>query len=116
VIRMNPSDVISAYKETGLIPVRKAWQTDDARGGCAIDAVARAHGAHNGEAWADEHLDPNYIRGFVDAWDADDPKIMGETDNCKEYLIGFWDSIICRDAVEQEFTSGVDVYTRKEAT
>jgi len=108
---MNPSDVVNAYKKTGLIPVRKAWQTEDARGGCAIDAVARSLGATNGEAWASEHLQENYIRGFVDAWDSDEPKILDETGNCKDYLIGYWDAIICRDAVASEFSSGVIEHT-----
>lgn len=114
MLRMNSTDVVDAYKATGLIPVRKAWMTQDARGGCAFDAVAR-HLAHcPGEAWADAHFDSGYIRGFVEAWDADQPVILEETGNDKEFLIGYWDAILCREAVEKEFTS-VDVYSSETA-
>lgn len=113
MIRMNSSDVVNAYKKTGLIPIRKAWQTPDARGGCAIDAFARSRGEVNGEAWAFENLNEDYVRGFNDAWDADDPRILDERGDCKEFLIGFWDAIICREAVEREFASPVDEFTPK---
>jgi hypothetical protein len=108
--RMSSVDVVNAYKATGLIPIRKAWEADDSRGGCAIDAVARHLEGIHGEAWADANLEHNYTRGFVDAWDADTPVILDETQECKEFLIGYWDAIICRDAVEREFASSVSEY------
>lgn len=113
MLRINPQDVISAYKETGLIPVRKVWTTSDSRGGCAIDAVAQWSANDSGEAWASKNLDPNYTQGFVEAWDADEPQILSETEHCKEHLIGYWDAIICREAVETEFASQVSDHTSK---
>lgn len=106
MMRMNANDVVTAYKVTGLIPIRKAWQSDDSRGGCAIDAVARWIEETNcGEPWATENLHPDYGKGFVEGWDADEPKILNERDSCKEYLLGYWDAILCREAVEEEFSS-----------
>ena len=103
--RMNPTDVVAAYEATGLIPVRRAWETQDGRAGCAIDAVARHRQNANGEDWAADNLHEMYTRGFVDAWDADQPQILDETGSTQEYLIGYWDAILCRDAVEQAFGS-----------
>jgi len=106
VMRMNTNDVVTAYKVTGLIPIRKAWETTDERGVCAIDAIAAWLGAEtNGEAWAADNLNHNYTQGFIEAWDADEPKILDERENPKEFLIGYWDAILCREAVEEEFAS-----------
>ena len=108
--RVSANDVVNAYKATGLIPIRKAWESPDARGGCAIDALARWATSLSGEAWADQNLEPDYIRGFTDAWDADAPaEILEQQENNKSYLIGYWDAILCRDAVENEFTSITEV-------
>jgi len=99
-------DVVNAYEATGLIPIRKAWSSKDERGGCAIDALARWSTSLSGAAWADENLDPEYTRGFTDAWDADEPaEILDQCDDNKSYLIGYWDAILCRDAVEKTFDS-----------
>jgi len=107
MIRVNASDVVRAYMLTNRIPIRRAWQSESGRGSDAIDAYARARGAQSGEDWADEHLDPNYLKGFLTAWDAEKPEILQETSNGKNYLIGYWDAILCRDAVEQEFNSNI---------
>jgi hypothetical protein len=100
-------DVVNAYKATGLIPIRKAWTTTDQRGGCAIDALARYTTEYCGEQWADDNLEPNYLRGFLDAWDADEPQtILEQEDNPPQnYVVGYWDAILCRDAVHREFDS-----------
>lgn len=100
-------DVVNAYKATGLIPVRKVWTSEDERGGCALDALARWTSDARGEDWADAKLDPIYLRGFLDAWDADEPHVVleQEEDPPRKYLIGYWDAILCRDAVQREFDS-----------
>jgi hypothetical protein len=107
VFRVNANDVVTAYKATGLIPIRKAWQSEDERGGCAIDALAHHIAGVTGEAWAVENLEPDYIKGFVDAWDEDHPKIIDEKGSSKNFLIGFWDAILCREAVEKAFSSRI---------
>jgi hypothetical protein len=111
-MRMNANDVVTAYKVTGLIPIRKAWQSEDSRGGCAIDAVSRwLDEDSSGEPWATDNLNHDYVKGFLDAWDSDEPKILNETENPKEFLIGYWDAMLCREAVEKEFTSITEVQT-----
>ena len=112
MLRINPSDVVAAYTATGLIPIRKAWESVDGRGGCPFSALAQQMGEDSGESWAGR-LDEHYTRGFIDAWDADQPAILNETKNDKRYLIGYWDAIICRDAVEQTFSSEVIEYNGK---
>lgn len=100
-------DVVAAYKATGLIPIRKAWVSEDDRGGCALDTLGFWLQQTRGEDWADQNLDPTYIKGFIDAWDADEPLVvLPDQDNpSKLYLMGYWDSILCRDAVEEAFDS-----------
>ena len=102
-------DVVNAYKATGLIPIRMAWTSNDARGGCAIDALANCYHGVSGEEWAAENLDSVYIKGFLDAWDAPEPSAVLEEKNAKPYLIGYWDAILCREAVEREFSSITEV-------
>ena len=69
MLRINPSDVVKAYTATGLIPIRKAWESANGRGACAFSAMASYLGEDGGEAWASK-LDDSYVRGFNDAWDA----------------------------------------------
>lgn len=100
-------DVVTAYKETGLIPIRKAWMSEDDRGGCALDALGAWHSQTRGEDWADENLDSTYIKGFIDAWDSDEPLAACPKveDSDKIYLMGYWDAILCRDAIDSEFNT-----------
>lgn len=102
MIRVMPTDVVNAYKQTGLIPIRRAWQSLDDRGGCAIDALARCQGEDNGEEWS-ARLGHAYLKGFLDAWDAETPLIEGEVSG--EFRQGFWDAVLCRAAVEKEYSS-----------
>jgi len=104
-MRMNASDVVSAYKDTGIIPIRKAWNTGDGRGGCPFDALARTIGVESGEIWSSGCFDPEYVEGFNDAWDADEPKALDQTTKRKKFLIGYWDAVLCREAVEKAFSS-----------
>lgn len=110
--RISAIDVVNAYKATCLIPIRKAWQSADQRGGCAIDALAYHQYGTGGYSWAAENLQPEYALGFTDAWDVDDPtETLGQSDTNKNYLIGYWDAVLCRDAVEEAFGSVSEVET-----
>lgn len=104
--RVNAQHVVEAYKITGLIPIRQAWTTTDARGGCALDALARATTTMNGEEYAKEYFEELYIKGFVDAWDHAAPMTLLDQDQkCNTYLAGFWDAMVARDMVTKEFES-----------
>lgn len=104
--RVNAQHVVDAYKITGLIPVRRAWSTTDARGGCAMDALARATTSLNGHEYAQTYFEELYISGFVDAWDAEDPMdLLDQDQRCNTYLTGFWDAVSARDMVTKEFES-----------
>lgn len=105
MFRMSPSDVVNAYKTTGIIPVRKVWQTPHGRGGCAFDVIARSLNIENGEAWSSQKFAKEYVDGFNEAWDADDPEVLDKSAGHKAYLIGYWDAILCREAVESAFAS-----------
>ena len=102
MIRVMATDVVNAYKATGLIPVRCVWHSQNPRGGCAIDTLAQALGEGEGEEWA-KRLDDRYLQGFLDAWDADEPDLEEDTE--RNYSMGFWDAVACRRAVTEEFSS-----------
>jgi hypothetical protein len=104
--RVNPHNVVEAYKVTKLIPIRKAWTTTDTRGACAFDALARASTDMNGDEYSKAYFDEVYIKGFIEAWDADTPlDIIDKDEKCNMYLTGFWDAMVCRDVVTMEFDS-----------
>lgn len=110
--RMNPHDVVNAYKATGLIPIRRAWTTTDARGACAFDAYARSCTDMTGDQFSSYYYDADYVKGFVEAWDAEDPMdLLDQEERCTVYLTGFWDAVACRDLVVQEFESITAVET-----
>ena len=110
MIRVLPTDVVSAYKATGLIPIRKAWESKDGRGGCAIDALARHTTDLSGNAWA-SRLDDLYCKGFTNAWDADKPRLEDEDCPSQMYRQGYWDAVLCRAAVLKEFASITPIET-----
>ncbi len=108
MVRVLPDEVVLAYYETGLIPVRRVWATDDGRGASAIDVMAYCHGIDT--AVFREHLDEGYEEGFILAWDADDPtseKIVAMIKDEDDLLVkrGFCDGFLCRIAVEKAFSS-----------
>ena len=111
--RVSANDVVEAYKATKLIPIRKAWCSNDDRGGCALEAIAQWSTCLTGDDWATAHLTERYIKGFLDAWDADEPKdvLDMEAHSDKQYLLGYWDAILCREAVVAEFDSIAEVET-----
>lgn len=107
--RLLPDDVVNAYRRTGLIPIRLAWTTTDARGGCAIDTLAHARGCTVESIRGS--LDKDYETGFLAAWDADNPhdpamveELKSKTEATKQ---GYCDAILCRRAVEKTFSSGL---------
>jgi len=105
MIRVMATDVVNAYKATGLIPIRRAWESMDGRGGCAIDALARHWTDLSGQSWA-ERLDEDYVHGFTAAWDCEETRTYELSDSDpRAFKIGFWDGVLCRNAVEQEFSS-----------
>jgi len=106
--RVSAVDVVAAYKATCLIPIRTAWQTSDNRGGCALDVLAWWFEGIGGEEWAADNLDHIYTQSFLDAWDADETRSLTATEQPQEYLLGYWDAILCREAVEEEFASAFE--------
>jgi len=89
MVRVLPDEVVVAYYETGLIPVRGVWATEDGRGASAIDVMAYYHGVKI-DVFR-EHLDDSYEEGFILAWDADDP--------CSEEIVAMIrDEEICAEA------------------
>lgn len=108
MIRVLPDEVVMAYYETGLIPVRGVWATEDGRSACAIDVVAYHYGIEI-EAFR-EQLEDGYEEGFILAWDADDPSseevvamIRDEENELAKQ--GFCDGFLCRSSVEKTFSS-----------
>jgi len=102
MIRVNPVDVLEAFKKTGLVPVRLAWQSQNPHGGCALETLSLSHGI----ACEDfiSALDQEYLEGFVHAWDSDKPEL--DTSKMRGgYLKGYWDSIRTRDLVTSYFSS-----------
>ena len=111
--RLLPEVVVNAFRRTGKIPVRLAWTTKDARGCCAIDAVATALGV--GTDAFRRTLDNSYETGFLAAWDADDPHAPDMVEAVKKQpevvKDGYCDGILCRRAVEGAFSSALFVPT-----
>jgi hypothetical protein len=108
VSRVLPDDVVQAYYQTGLIPIRLAWNTDDGRGGCAMDALAYHQGIPLKELR--ESLPEGYEDGFVLAWDDDDPRrnevvAVVKASEDELFKVGFCDGLLCRSAVENTFSS-----------
>lgn len=105
--RIRPRDVVAAYEATGLIPIRKSWTSRDDRGGCAFDAVARHRTSFSGHEMATQFYEDNYVQGFLDAWDADDPRDLYEKIGEKDapYCTGFNDAMDCAEAVVRAFES-----------
>lgn len=108
--RILPDDVVAAYQATGAIPIRMAWITKDARGGCAIDTVAR----HLGVCTEDlrKTLDKRYEDGFLVAWDSDVPTAPELVEQVQEqddesFRRGYCDGLMCRQAVEKQFSSEI---------
>ena len=106
--RVLPDDLVRAYDDTGLIPIRLAWTTTDERGGCALDAMARWRGVTTQELR--DSFSPRYEEGFLLAWDSDFPqseevvhKVRNEDDGI--LARGFCDGILCRSAVEKTFSA-----------
>jgi len=108
MIRVLPDEVVMAYYETGLIPVRGVWTTEDGRGVSAINVVAYHHGIQI-DAFRDQ-LEDGYEEGFILAWDADEPcseEIVAMVRDEDDELVkrGFCDGFLCRSAVEKTFSS-----------
>lgn len=109
--RIQPADVVSAYQETLLIPIRNAWDCEDFRGGCALEAVAQVSGIDTQELF--NSLDPDYRNGFLNAWDADEPEFVAQGTKLEQQ--GYWDGMTCRSSVEATFSSDlVPVSTKKK--
>ena len=110
--RVLPDDVVQAYYQTGLIPIRCAWTSDDGRGSCAMDALATHRGITTQELR--ESLPGRYEEGFLLAWDSEDPRhddvveqVKAEHDDAVKR--GFCDGILCRSAVEKTFSTAAFV-------
>lgn len=108
--RILPDDVVEAYKATGVIPIRMAWITTDARGGCAIDTLARHYGVCTDDLR--KTLDTQYEEGFLLAWDSDLPTsdevvLKVEAEGNTHLRQGYCDGLLCRSAVESSFSSEI---------
>jgi len=104
--RVTPREVVTAYTKTNNIPIRQAWTSQDPRGGCAFETMAQARGVDCNSMIAD--MDQSYVKGFIDAWDADKPQEMSLLDLPEQSRLGFQDGYTCRRAVEAFFTSEVE--------
>ena len=108
MIRVLPDDVVNAYCETGLIPIRCAWNNEDIRGGCAIDTLAQVRGVTVQELR--DSFTPRYEDGFLLAWDSDEPQseavvALVRTEEDEVFKRGYCDGILCRSAVERTFSA-----------
>ena len=110
-MRLLPGDVVRAYETTGRIPIRMTWTTADARGGCAIEALAESRGMTTEDLRC--ALDTRYEAGFLTAWDADNPRsaeiqeAIAVEDTA--HKLGYCDGVVCRREVERVFSSLIPV-------
>lgn len=67
VRRPGTKTILSAYKKTGLRPVRKAWRT--AKTACGLGACLAARGKLEESQWATQLWGQGWVDGFCHGWD-----------------------------------------------
>lgn len=98
--RITVEEVLEAYRVTGLKPIQGNFYHSDGCC-CAIGAVAISSGAKRGCGavcrWAETHLHPLYINGFLAGFDEDCARDFSS----KQFTQGYADGTAVREAVFQ---------------
>ncbi len=115
MVRITPSQVISAYESVGYRPMR--WSTLNVTNKCACpiavlyvnhyDGVLprcpenRYNNAELAIKWAEHQFGKEYTSGFVNGFDGRD--IAGLGDNGDDWEKGYFDGVKCYQVVRDNF-------------
>jgi hypothetical protein len=103
-MKIDPKEVIQAYKELGYKPIRFTWYLDSKKCCCALTALAMKEGVSRKTtcilAWAEQNFGEKWVSGFTAGFDGAE---VNNIEACpEEFQDGYFNGIAVANEVFKE--------------